>query len=122
MTEAILKARLVKIGFTEDYQPSFNVLTNANDLMDWIKFGNTPEDHKDLIWLCNQLARANQREPDMRDCQDNFRACRKVGVGKRAWSEAYQRARDQGCCGYFDQYFKNPVTGNEFYIGFNFGH
>lgn len=78
----------------------------------------------DLAWLCNKAANIYRNINDL--CIDNFRISRaKVemikGFGFYA-SEAYRQARNNGCCGFRDELVRNPATGNEFYIGFNYGH
>lgn len=117
---SLLQSKLDRLGFSEDFTPSFNVKYNALGLLDWIEFGATPEHRKDLIWLCNQIARIGQRDKETLECRDNFRAS--VLVGTSGYSQRYKEAKSNGCCGYFDQLFFNPETGNSYWTGFNYGH
>lgn len=78
-----------------------------------------PVDARDLAWLCNQAAKLYKRvEPQ--GCVDNFRVSKLNILGMP--SDAYTRIRERGCCGSSDEKVKNPVTGNRFIIGFNYGH
>ncbi len=121
MHDEQLQAALQGIGFSSDYAPPFNVRENALDLLEWIEFENTDEDHKNLIWLCNQIARIGQREPGTLEFRDNFRACRLADAGAGP-SSRYLEAQSRGCCGFEDVRLVNPKTGAAFMVGFNYGH
>lgn len=116
----LLQSKLDRLGFSVDFIPSFNMKFNALELLDWVEFEATPEHRKDLIWLCNQIARIGQREKETLECRDNFRASKLIGV--RGSSERYRGAQSSGCCGFFDRLLFNPETGNSYWIGFNYGH
>lgn len=73
----------------------------------------------DLKWLCNKAASAYQKLAKEEDCIDNFRVSRLVDG---QWSERYADALKNGCCGFEDKKFTNPLTGNRFIAGWNFGH
>lgn len=115
-----LRDKLSTIGFTEDYVIPFNVRRNAPGVLQWLDFQNDPLDHKDLIWLCNQIASIGRRKPYTLEHRDNFRICRLDST--KVASESYRRAENDGCCGFFDEVFTNPETGRSYLIGFNFGH
>ena len=68
----------------------------------------------DLVWLSNQTQRACDSTKD--NCIDNFRWSRDP------MSERYQKAVQNGCCGFLDEEVTNPKTGNKFWIGLNYGH
>ena len=72
----------------------------------------------DLKWLCNRAGTLYKELVDA-GCVDNFRASRVID-GR--WSEAYEDCFAKGCCGFRDDRYTNPLTGNEFFLGFNFGH
>lgn len=52
-------------------------------------------------------------------CIDNFRVSEVVN-GET--SEKYKKSIENGCCGFFDEFFTNPKTLKTFSIGFNYGH
>lgn len=72
----------------------------------------------DLKWLCNKAGDL-YKEVEAAGCVDNFRASRVIDGN---WSDRYHGAVASGCCGSTDNRFMNPLTGNEFWLGFNFGH
>ena len=55
-----------------------------------------------------------------KNCQDNFRIC--FSDIDRTMTDEYKQSLKNGCCGFFDDYIFNEVTGNYFWIGFNYGH
>lgn len=70
---------------------------------------------QDLKWVCNQAANIYRNLND--PCIDNFRCCAGDSMNK-----VYKDAYDKGCCGFCDKVVKNPLTGNTFMVGFNYGH
>lgn len=71
----------------------------------------------DLKFVCNKASEIYKSLDD--GCVDNFRISRVVDGDT---SDEYDRAYRNGCCGSVDQIFTNPLTGNSFMIGFNYGH
>lgn len=94
---------------------TFNTRIYAQRVQDWIPDVNAD----DLLFLCNRSASIYQ-QIEAAGCVDNYRVSR-VGFFNRV-SSAYSRAKAGGCCGYTDVVLKNPVTGNKFAVGFNYGH
>lgn len=74
---------------------------------------------QDLKWLCNKAATVYSKLAKEEACIDNFRVSRLING---EWSESYADALKNGCCGFEDKEFTNPLTGNHFIVGFNFGH
>ena len=70
---------------------------------------------EDLVWLSNRLASVYQK--GTYECIDNWRMC----AGSMPDYD-YREAQAQGCCGFYDNVFDNPKTGNSFCVGFNHGH
>jgi hypothetical protein len=68
----------------------------------------------DLQFMVNKAAALYQEIDD--PCTDNFR------VSRLPESAAYCEAVAGGCCGSVDQEWTNPLTGNSFVVGFNYGH
>ena len=73
----------------------------------------------DLKWLCNKAAEQYKDLETEVEHIDNFRISRIV---EDEWSAAYEKVYAKGCCGFSDVKHTNPLTGNEFVIGFNYGH
>lgn len=73
----------------------------------------------DLKWLCNQSAEVYKECEKIDDYIDNYRVTRVIDSKV---SSCYLERKDSGCCGSLDKPVKNPLTGNSFKIGFNFGH
>jgi hypothetical protein len=115
-----LMVALKAIGFSEDYDPPFNVQCNALDILKWLRLRNCARDHRDLIWLCNPIAKIDQNDPETLECRDNFRISRVKTLNRV--SSRYTQAMNEGCCGYYDEIHTNPETGSRFMIGFNYGH
>ena len=90
---------------------NFNYKIYADTIKDYIPNIN----QHDLAWLCNQAANIYQSLDD--GCIDNFRVCEGCTM-----SPMYEAQFNSGCCGFHDVLGKNPLTGNEFMIGFNYGH
>lgn len=64
----------------------------------------------------------SQMEDDLDDgCMDNFRIAI-VGdeEAEKAYEEAYEEAKGNGCCGYEDRIV--DVNGRSYKIGCNYGH
>lgn len=93
---------------------SYNYDIYANRIKRWIPHISD----KDLPWLCNQCASVYKDIDD--GCVDNFRVCSSFGASDM--SSEYKTARNSGCCGSRDVRVNNPLTGNAFMIGFNYGH
>lgn len=89
---------------------SYNYRMYAEDIKYYIP--NIRED--DLKWLCNKAANIYRR---LGSCVDNFRCCTGPDRGIQ-----YLKAMGRGCCGFSDTLVKNPKTGSEFWIGWNYGH
>ena len=66
--------------------------------------------------LANKLSKAWKE----RDCCDNFRICH--SDDDRTQTINYKGIQNEGCCGFYDLYVKNPLTNNSYWIGFNHGH
>jgi hypothetical protein len=74
-----------------------------------------PIDHRDYVWLCNQLVKLAHRY--RYECVDSFRVC----VSQNgAVTHQYESAIT--CCVQHDVEVTNPVTTNKFWIGCNYGH
>lgn len=105
-----LAAHYKRMGFDQTWHPSYNVGVHGPRVLEWF-----PDiDGHDFCWLCNKIGSAYQDVDDL--CTDNFRLSRDYQ------SDAYEDARAQGCCGFYDQEVRNPRTGAVFWIGFNYGH
>ena len=76
------------------------------------------DNEHDLKFVCNNLGKMYQ-EVQAHGCVDNIRVSKLV---TELLDEQYQAAIDRGCCGSTDRRITNPVTGNKFIIGCNFGH
>lgn len=74
----------------------------------------------DLKWLCNKCANLYQKCDRWGEGVDNFRVARNI-KGSEALAR-YDAIRNKGCCGFTDEEITNPLTKNEFIIGFNYGH
>lgn len=74
----------------------------------------------DLCWLSNKSGNIYRNLGGQGNCIDNYRICRWSGTGNK--NHKYKLVQDSGCCGFYDCKHRNPVTGNSFLIGFNFGH
>lgn len=81
----------------------------------YIKIAIPDIDENDLKWLCNKSANIYRSLKD--NCVDNYRVS--IGPDK---SNEYLAQQNNGCCGSCDRLVKNPKTGNEFWVGFNYGH
>lgn len=90
---------------------SFNERIYSN-LLDFFDVVNT----HDRKLLANKLSSAWKT----RSCCDNFRICQ--SNDDKIVTEEYKKLESNGCCGFFDEYIKNPITGNSYWIGFNYGH
>lgn len=88
---------------------------NEKIYADWVQYYIPEITQQDLTWLCNKAANIYRNLND--GCIDNFRCC----VGE-SMSQAYKDAYHNGCCGFSDTVVQNPLTGNVFMIGFNYGH
>lgn len=78
---------------------------------------------------------ARQADPDVRawlrerveamwadhedDCADNGRMCE---VGNKEEEQRYEKAYNDGCCGYDDSLIIHVATGRRFKLGCNYGH
>ena len=86
----------------------------AKEIKDWIE----DVDDLELKFLCDECARIYDSIDD--ECIDNFRISRIDSEGMV--SIRYLHAAAAGCCGAIYETVKNPVTGNKFFVGFNYGH
>lgn len=109
---------LSNAGYSDDYVPGFNVLMNGSFVLNALKISNM----HDFIWLCNQIG-ATMSDYNRRGerCIDNYRLSH-VQLFTNTYDAHYKCARAQGCCGFHDELLKNPLTGNSFWFGFNYGH
>lgn len=74
--------------------------------------------YDDFKWLCNQLSSLYKEIEKEDDCIDSCRVSKVInGSG---WDEEYSNTIS--CCGEVNQKVTNPLTGNSFWIGFNYGH
>lgn len=73
-------------------------------------------DIHDRKLLANRFSKAYKKH----SCCDNYRICLS-DVNKKV-TDQYIAIESQGCCGFFDEYISNPITGNCYWIGFNHGH
>lgn len=94
---------------------SFNQKLYSSLIRNWIPDIN--ED--DEMFLCNASSNT-YRSVKSAGCVDNYRVSRISETGDA--SQKYEEAKDNGCCGFIDKKVTNRKTGNEFIIGFNFGH
>ena len=93
---------------------SFNLVIYAVMVRKWI-----PDIGKDdMSFVCNKSSNIHKRV-ESHGCVDNYRISRVVDGDV---SDDYRAAKHNGCCGFVDEIFTNPKTGNSFTIGFNFGH
>lgn len=70
----------------------------------------TDDEYKFIINKLNEVSKGY-------DFADNFR-CGKIG--KSSSMRAYNREKESGCCGFFDDFVE--YNGNKYLIGFNYGH
>ena len=70
----------------------------------------------DKMFICNRMSELYEKLYD--GSTDSARASKVLPDG--GWSEEYEA--DITCCGSDDVKIKNPLTLNEFWIGFNYGH
>lgn len=75
------------------------------------------DNEHDLHFVCNQLSKLYKEIDDA--CVDNIRISK---VTLDEIDSEYQDKYNAGCCGFADRNIVNPLTGNKFRIGFNFGH
>lgn len=71
----------------------------------------------DYFWLANKLA-SLYRKVNSHGCVDATRASKVLEGG--GWSQQYEDTIS--CCGQSNVKVENPITGNAFWIGFNYGH
>lgn len=94
---------------------SFNSRIYETTIKEWIPDINSD----DLRWLCNKASDLYKELDAAAGCVDNFRVSRIVD---NQYSDAYDAAVANGCCGFTDDRYTNPLTNNTFIIGFNYGH
>lgn len=51
---------LLEMGFTDDFVPSYNMLTFGPSVIDQIDLDSSIPAHHDLRWLCNKLSSIHQ--------------------------------------------------------------
>jgi hypothetical protein len=100
--------------YYDHYTQTHNQRMYADFVKNWM-----PEINKDdLAFVCNRAASIYQKIDD--GTVDNFRVCRRLEGGDV--TARYREVMANGCCGFHDETFYNPKTGNIFSIGFNYGH
>lgn len=52
-------------------------------------------------------------------CSDNYRIAEEGDPEEEA---NYELLRSSGCCGFYDNLVKHPITGKTIKIGYNYGH
>lgn len=110
---------LLKLGFEQNYKKTYNVKNFGPMVIEFVKFEGNRAGRRDFLWLCNKLSNCVSSVND--NCIDNLRIA-KLNSTNDKLPEAYNEHRNQGCCGFFDRQFINPVTGSVFMLGFNYGH
>jgi len=93
---------------------SFNLRFYDHAINEWL--GEISED--DRRFVANRAASIYRSVDD--GCVDNLRMSKVIDGA--AINPEYHKALDKGCCGFIDRVVTNPLTGNSFVIGFNFGH
>lgn len=73
----------------------------------------------DLKWLNDKAMALSEELEESDGAVDNFRVSRVIND---TWSAEYANRLEKGCCGSSDERYVNPLTGNNFFMGFNFGH
>lgn len=119
---------MLEMGYTEDYIPSYNVLTHGHNVykifteeqiedpqIDMFAGDGKTKDHHDFIWLCNQVARLAQKHKN-KYWFNGYRICR-AGV----WTERYQCIREWSVGGrdvkFVDNTIINKVTNRAYVLG-----
>lgn len=83
----------------------------------WLYSDYSITNKDDLKFLCNKIAKAVKL--NINDCLDNERfAC----CNNQKQIDAYNDIKNNGCCGFYDEIWKNELTGNSFMFGYNYGH
>lgn len=82
------------------------------DVLDYFAVTNT----HDRKLIANRLSKAYKNKY----CIDNYRIC--VSDNNKIASEEYIEIEKKGCCGFWDEFIFNEVTGNYYWVGFNYGH
>lgn len=77
-------------------------------------FGLTNE--HDIKFISNKFGKVYSKY----DCIDNYRVC--LSDKQMLKSDDYLNIVSNGCCGFYDKHIYNPLTGNYYFIGFNYGH
>ena len=81
---------------------------------------------EDFVFLENEVSKLFKEY--VNDCIDNFRISRANSYRENFDEDSadisieYKQAHENGCCGFSDDLYTNPITGNRFYIGCNYGH
>lgn len=70
---------------------------------------------QEIQWAMQRL----EREMEGESCVDNRRCC---DADDPEDVEFYMKAMDSGCCGFFDDGARHPVTKTYIWYGCNFGH
>ncbi len=101
---------LISKGYSLDYKPSYGVVTFGHLFLDY------DLDVNDFIFICNRFSKVMSKGRNIYECMDNFR------FSINQLSQDYIDSQNEGCCGFFDEIFLNPLTKNKLFLGFNFGH
>lgn len=88
---------------------------NENMYASVLNYFNVTNVH-DRKMIANKLS----KEYAKHSCIDNYRIC--LSDMRKTKSNEYKIALDTGCCGFYDEYLYNEVSGNYYWIGFNHGH
>lgn len=75
------------------------------------------DNNSDYHFVCNQMAKLYKWCDKNGGCVDSTRCCKDLN-GK--YTKAF--ACEITCCGVANQRITNKITGNSFWIGFNYGH
>lgn len=74
--------------------------------------------YRDAKSVLDQIITKYEKEYD-ETCIDNLRIALVDDVDQM---NAYKKQLEQGCCGFYDDYYDSPVDGKTYKIGFNYGH
>lgn len=90
--------------------------TYNSEIYDCIVFSEVDNQH-DYNFLCNELAKLYKWCDKTGGCVDAVRCCKdNYGEYTAAFASAIT------CCGIANRKIFNKITGNTFWIGFNYGH
>lgn len=112
--ESIIESHILEHGsagkiFSKTHSHNYKIYSEL------VKSFGLTNDH-DIKFISNKFGKLYSKY----DCIDNYRIC--VSDNQMLKTNAYLNIVENGCCGFYDKHIYNPVTGNYFFIGFNYGH